>query len=99
MTPRCTRWSGAWPRLDVVHWYQGWGVEDSAFDLARARATASRGAIPMITWEPWDYRRGTIQPRFQLRHIAAGRFDGYIRSWARSVREFGKPVWLRFAHG
>ena len=85
-------------KLDVVHWYQGWGVEDSAFDLARARATASRGAIPMITWEPWDYRRGPIQPRFQLRHIASGRFDGYIRSWARSVREFGKPVWLRFAH-
>ena len=85
-------------RLDVVHWFQGWGVEDSAFDIDRARAVARRGAVPMVTWEPWDYRRGRDQPRFELRRIAAGRHDHYVRSWARSMRRFGKPVWLRFAH-
>lgn len=84
---------------DIVHWYVGWGAEDSGLDVARARKVAERGSIPMITWEPWDYRQGgPIQPRFRLSRIAAGDFDPYIRDWARAARDFGEPILLRFAH-
>ncbi len=85
-------------KLDIVHWYQGWGDDDPRFDVARARAVRARGARPMVTWEPWDYRLGRDQPRFRLRHIAEGRFDSLLRSWARSLRGYGHPVLLRLAH-
>lgn len=84
--------------LDIVHFFQGWGVEDNRFDAARAGEIVARGALPMVTWEPWDYRRGTDQPEFGLRRIAAGDHDDYIRQWGRDLREFGHEVLLRFAH-
>ena len=84
--------------LDIEHWYQGWGAEESAFDLDRARQVSARGAIPLVTWEPWDYRSGPVQQGYALRHIAAGRFDDYVRANARQMRRVDGPVWLRFAH-
>lgn len=84
--------------LDVEHWYQGWGVEDNEFDLDRARQVTARGSIPMVTWEPWDYRAGLNQPAYALRRIARGDFDGYVRQNARQMAEVRRPVWLRFAH-
>ena len=84
--------------LDIVHWYQGWGAEVQAFDQQRAMATVRRNAMPLVTWEPWDYRQGTEQPYFRLRNIREGRFDPFLRTWARTLREFGRPIWLRFAH-
>ncbi|MDP3890040.1 glycoside hydrolase family 26 protein [Nocardioides sp.] len=85
-------------RLDIEHWYQGWGVEENGFDLDRARAVRARGGIPMVTWEPWDYRRGRNQPAYRLKRIVAGRFDAYIRANARQMAAVNGPVWLRFAH-
>jgi len=84
--------------LDIVHWYQGWGAEVQAFDEERARATVRRNALPLVTWEPWDYRQGREQPHFRLSSIREGRFDPFLRTWARTLREFGRPIWLRFAH-
>jgi beta-mannanase len=84
--------------LDIVHFFQGWGVEDNRFDADRAAAIVARGAEPMVTWEPWDYRRGTDQPEYRLRRIVAGDHDDYIRQWGRDLRDFGHEVLLRFAH-
>ena len=54
----------------------------------------SRGAVPLVTWEPW-----TLDGRgFSLRGIADGRFDGYVRRAARSAAAWGHPILLRFAH-
>lgn len=52
----------------------------------------------MLAWEPWDAGGGTTQPRYSLGEIIRGRHDGYIRRWARSMRKWGKPILLRFAH-
>lgn len=84
--------------LDIVHFFQGWGVEDNRFDVGRAGEIVARGAQPMVTWEPWDYRRGTDQPEFRLQAIADGDHDSYIRQWGRDLAEFGHEVLLRFAH-
>jgi hypothetical protein len=87
-------------RLDIEHWYYGWG-EDAPyrnFDLARAEAATRRGTIPMVTWEPWDYRLGRNQPSYSLRNIIQGKFDAYIRENAQAMEEVHGPVWLRFAH-
>ena len=79
--------------LPVVHWYVNWtqGFPSSECELLRAR-----GSIPYITWEPW---RGIIvDPVYSLDNIIAGTFDIYMRTWAADCKNYGNPLFLRFAH-
>src|SRR3712207_6839241 len=70
----------------------------SRFEPAHAEAIRARGALPEITWEPWDPGGGVDQPRYALRRIASGAHDAYIREWATDARAWGKALLLRFAH-
>jgi cellulose synthase (UDP-forming) len=81
----------------VVMWYADW--QHSAPSLAQLKMIEQRGSIPEITWEPWDSTKGlhTPQPRYALRNIVDGKFDAYIRNWAKALTAYGKPVRLRFA--
>jgi beta-mannanase len=83
--------------LDILHWYAGW-ADAPAPEVEVIRAVIARGALPLITWEPWDYTRGADQPRYALSGIARGDFDAYIDRWARDLGALGTPVYLRFAH-
>lgn len=58
----------------------------------------SRGATPLVTWEPWAWGGGVDQPAYSLARITAGDFDAYISQWGQSLAAWGKPVMLRFAH-
>ena len=76
----------------VVMWYADW--QHSAPSLTQLGLIQRRGSIPEITWEPWDSTKGLRAPqtRYALSNIVAGKFDAYIRSWARSLAAFGGPV-------
>jgi beta-mannanase len=67
------------------------------FAAAPVPQIASTGALPMVTWEPWDPAGGTHQPKFALRLVAGGRYDAYARAWALAARAYGRPLLLRFA--
>jgi beta-mannanase len=82
----------------IVMWFQGWAGNENRFDPPRMDAVASRGAMPMVTWEPWDYAERKTQPEYSLRKIVAGKHDRYVRQWARDAAEWGEPLYLRFAH-
>ena len=63
-----------------------------------AGAINERGAVPLISWEPWDsWRGGPDQPKYALGRIAAGRHDALIDRWAAQVAEYRRPVMLRLA--
>lgn len=55
------------------------------------------GAVPSITWEPMYYIRDKriIIPS---KEILDGKYDGYILEFAKSIKEFAKPVIIRFGH-
>jgi hypothetical protein len=60
-----------------------------------------RGAIPILTWEPWkrDFGNpGNIQAAYSPDTIVNGDHDPYIRSWARGAKFAGAPIIIRFAH-
>lgn len=79
-------------------WFQHWGLPATqAFDRARLEAVASRGAVPLITWEPWN-PAAPDDPRFGLERIAAGAFDDYVDGWAAGLRDWGGRVLLRWGH-
>lgn len=84
-------------RVGLLAYYQGFAHHPD-FDRSGADSVRRRGARPMITWEPWDYTRGSEQPTFALRRIIAGTHDAYIRRWARGIKAWGKPLLLRFGH-
>jgi hypothetical protein len=66
--------------------------------IAELTAVRSRGAVPLITWEPWAWGGGLAQPTYALDRIAAGDFDAYITQWGQALASWGQPVQLRFAH-
>jgi hypothetical protein len=66
--------------------------------VAEMDAARSRGATPLVTWEPWAWGGGVNQPAYALDRVAAGDFDSTITQWGQSIAAWGKPVMLRFAH-
>lgn len=83
----------------IVMWYEQWaGWDQGRLRRRDLEVVASRGAVPMITWDPWDPTAGLCQPAFHLNRIVQGDFDAYIDSWANGLATFGRPVYLRFGH-
>jgi beta-mannanase len=84
-------------RAAIVGTFADWA---HAPDFPRGFAVAAnrRGAVAMISWEPWDSQRGGAdQPRYALRGIAHGAHDALVDRWAAEVARYGRPVLLRFA--
>jgi mannan endo-1,4-beta-mannosidase len=83
----------------VVMWYQPWTPNEAygQFKKAEIEALLRRGIIPMITWEPWNPPAVT-QPAYQLKDVIDGRYDSYIRSWARGAKSVNGPIMLRPFH-
>lgn len=90
----------------ILMWFQPWSEQGSnQFDTAAVVETLRRGAIPMITWEPWDPGKDPgeliepgVQPEFELKVINSGRYDEYVRDWARKIAVVGGPIMLRPMH-
>lgn len=84
-------------KFAILHWYAMWGGWKRDFNEGDLKRAAGRGAVPMITWEPWA---GVFSdPSWNLRAaILSGQNDVYISSWARGLAQYGQPVLLRFAH-
>jgi beta-mannanase len=76
--------------LAVVLWYVSW---QDAFPAADTDTVYANGSIPLITWEPW-----ISDPAGTLEAIAAGSYEAYVRSFLLAAKDWGKPVFLRFAH-
>jgi mannan endo-1,4-beta-mannosidase len=79
-----TRATGVSPR--VVSYYSGWG---EPFQASFADDVARHGADLLVQMDPTNVRLATI---------ASGQYDGYLRSYADSVRSYGHKVILGFGH-
>lgn len=69
--------------LDIVHWFTNW---DNAFDLEMVEAASAGGRLPLISWEPHEK---------SLQNIVEGHYDTYLLEWAKGVRDYGDPVYIR----
>src|ERR1700722_14091961 len=76
--------SGVQPNLDV--YYSGWY---QPFDAAFAAAAARHRAVTVDQINPAG---------IDLAAIAAGTYDGYLRTYADAVRSYGHQVILSFGH-
>ncbi len=83
---------------DIVQIAVGWPHD--TFDPERIAAVVDRGAMPMISWEPWQFRLSNpqVQTGYSLERIIAGDFDDYLNEYARNIAELDHPVMIRLAH-
>ena len=92
-------------RPSVFMFSQGWGTA-GGFDRTQFDTVARAGMLPMLSWEPWNYRDDNLrkdgthvaQPRYRLARITAGDFDDYLRQYAQGVKSLGYHVAIRLAH-
>ncbi len=96
------------PKLSIIPgekpslamYYEDWGNQ-AGFDKPFVDQIAEQNVIPVITWEPWDAKKaaqGIInQEEFYPKVITSGKYDDFIRSWAREAAAYKKPFFLRFA--
>jgi len=71
---------------DVVMSYNGWW---EPFPLGFARTAANNGAVPLIQLDPTTVN---------VAGVASGRYDGYLSSYAETVRAYRHPVIMSFGH-
>jgi mannan endo-1,4-beta-mannosidase len=73
-------------RPDIAGYFSGW---TQPFASAFAQRARDHGAVTIVQIDPTYASIGGI---------AAGVYDGYLRSYADSVRDFGHPVIIGFGH-
>jgi mannan endo-1,4-beta-mannosidase len=76
--------TGIRPRLLV--YYSGW---PQPFRMGFATTAAQEGAVPLVQMNPTD---------IDISAIANGRYDGYLNTYAMTVRAYRHPVILSFGH-
>jgi hypothetical protein len=65
--------------------YKDWDQAPFVYD--QLEGIWNHGAVPLITWEPWER---------SLRGIARGDYDGYVWDSARAAAGWGRPLMVRF---
>ena len=83
----------------VVVFFLQWPApgETGPFPAESVEAIWSRGAFPCLTWEPMYYREGR-EIMVPAEAITGGQYDAYLHAFADSVRRWGRPLLIRFAH-
>ena len=82
-------------------WMMGrtWLGEGSRFPrTALINRLRQFGTVPLITWMPMDPRYPSDPTRVSWRSIRDGRFDRYIKRFARAARDSGGTVIIRLGH-
>jgi len=54
------------------------------------------GSIPFFSWSSQSIPSSEVEPDYQLSDLISGRYDAYIRDWARDAKRWGHPFFLRF---
>ncbi len=67
-----------------------------AFPTKMMRRIRASGEIPFFSWSSESAEAPEGDGAFQLSDIIDGRYDAYIRSFARAARRWGHPFFLRF---
>ena len=81
--------------IEVVNIFVGWG---ETFPTASVNAIVQAGAVPELTFEPWNYTKGVSQPAFADSVIASGTYDPYLTQLAQGTAAWHGRLLFRYAH-
>jgi beta-mannanase len=89
-------------RMSLIHFMapfaQCSGSDCSYYRFPREemQTIRSHGATPFFSWSSQAIPSSEVQPDFQLSDVISGRYDAFIRGWARDARQWGRRFFLRF---
>lgn len=83
----------------IVVFFLQWPApgETGPFPGESLEAIWSQGAVPCLTWEPMYYRNGQ-EIMIPAEEILGGKYDSYLKDFARHARQWERPFLIRFAH-
>lgn len=89
--------------FDIVSIYIPWGEQSQCYlPLNTVDSIYNHGAIPMLTWEPWqNLFRQNAKDKKDLEvfsRIKSGQYDSYLKKFSDQVKSLNRPVYIRFAH-
>ncbi len=79
-------------KLATVMWYCDF---TSPFPRDNCEMLIKNDYIPHITWEPWYWNDHS---KVKLQDIVDGKWDTYITGWAKEIKDYGKPLMIRWGH-
>ncbi len=79
-------------KFTQIMWYQDWSMP---FNANLCDKVVKHGAVPHIVWEPWLWND---KEKIKLDNIIAGEWDDHITSWAKDIKNWGKPIFIRWGH-
>lgn len=82
--------TNAGKRVAVLSYFVGFVNNAHEPERDRLEAVRAHGAVPMITWQ-W----GQLS---SLSDVLQGKYDGGAVTWARVLKAYGGPVFLRWGH-
>ncbi len=89
--------TGLQPQILVFFLQWPSAPDEGHFPLESLEVAWRAGAVPCITWEPMYYVDGE-EIMVNLERILSGEYDEYIASFAAGVKQWKRPVMIRFAH-
>lgn len=93
------RETGLQPQMVVFfrQWPSPGHMKQNDFPLGSLNSIWGRGSVPCLTWEPMYYE-GERETMIPHQDILSGRYDDYIRAFARQAKAWGKPLLMRWGH-
>lgn len=88
--------------VSIINFFRSWTTGsstngDATFASSPMGKIRSHGSIPLYTWSPQNSSLGVTQS-FNCASVIAGNYDAYINTWAMDAKNWGHPLFLRFAH-
>ena len=87
----------------IIHFYAPFAHDCGAsgcsffpFNKSAFQRIRQHGMIPMISWNSASMPLTKVQSDFQNADIVNGRYDSFIRNWAKAAKAWGHPFFLRF---
>ncbi|MCU1551297.1 MAG: hypothetical protein JWR36_1857 [Glaciihabitans sp.] len=83
---------------NVVGYFGGW---DQTYRADAVKAAWKRHTLPILTWEsrPIDAGNNTVsEPEYTVPKILSGKYDTYLRQYARAIVKAKLPLGIRFDH-
>ncbi|TGY77390.1 glycosyl hydrolase, partial [Cellulomonas shaoxiangyii] len=83
---------------DMSGYFQGW---DGDFRPDAVTRSWQKGMLPLLTWESRPMNAANdqaIDPNYSLPVIIGGKYDDYLRKYARDVAAHGMPLAIRLNH-
>jgi len=86
-------------RPKLTQFYLQWPSkpENGIFPSESLATIAAANAIPVLTWEPMFIDPAKAEHTISADSITSGKYDLYLKRFARESRRFAKPFLIRFA--